>query len=213
MDGRNLRVCLVAAAGWAGLSQPVAPRPAVHRHLAQLNGIKNQRMVRGQCAGAGAGCLLNSKPQETFGPILGAPPAPAHTSPAQSINTLPIWTVSFSNHISQTWPSPQQMRRSANNSWAQRNDEMKTIVCTLRGDEEDEDGPWSWWYHRDNNLTVQTSVYSHLQPEALYTNHIQRCLIKTYKSFYTQQCFQTSIDSKYLEWAMRTPGILPMHIT
>ena len=90
MDGRNLRVCLLAAAGWAGLSQPVAPRPAVHRHLAQLNGIKNQRMVRGQCAGAGAGCLLNSKPQETFGPILGAPPAPAHTSPAQSINTLPI---------------------------------------------------------------------------------------------------------------------------
>ena len=199
--------------GWAGLSQPVAPRPAVHRHLAQLNGIKNQRMVRGQCAGAGAGCLLNSKPQETFGPILGAPPAPAHTSPAQSINTLPIWTVSFSNHISQTWPSPQQMRRSANNSWAQRNDEMKTIVCTLRGDEEDEDGPWS-----DDITGTTTWQYKHefihiCNPTALYTNHIQRCLIKTYKSFYTQQCFRTSIDSKYLEWAMRTPGILPMHIT
>lgn len=131
MDGRNLRVCLLAAAG----SRPVALRASSPR-LAQLNGIKNQRMVRGQCAGwcrPGSHELVNSKPQETFGPILGAPPAPAHTSHAQSINTLPIWTVSFSNHISPTWPGPQQRRRSANNSWAQRNDEMKTIVCTLWG--------------------------------------------------------------------------------
>ena len=122
------------SAGCAG-SRPVALRASSPR-LAQLNGIKNQRMVRGQCAGwcrPGSHELVNSKPQETFGPILGAPPAPAHTSHAQSINTLPIWTVSFSNHISPTWPGPQQMRRSANNSWAQRNDEMKTIVCTLWG--------------------------------------------------------------------------------
>ena len=46
MDGRNLRVCLLAAAG----SRPVALRASSPR-LAQLNGIKNQRMVRGQCAG------------------------------------------------------------------------------------------------------------------------------------------------------------------
>ena len=92
---------VVSARGTAA-SSPPPPRP----------------VKRYQKSADGAGCLLNSKPQETFGPILGAPPAPAHTSPAQSINTLPIWTVSFSNHISQTWPSPQQMRRSANNSWA-----------------------------------------------------------------------------------------------
>ena len=76
MDGRNLRVCLLAAAG----SRPVALRASSPR-LAQLNGIKNQRMVRGQCAGwcrPGSHELVNSKPQETFGPILGAPPACPH---------------------------------------------------------------------------------------------------------------------------------------
>ena len=64
------------SAGCAG-SRPVALRASSPR-LAQLNGIKNQRMVRGQCAGwcrPGSHELVNSKPQETFGPILGAPPA------------------------------------------------------------------------------------------------------------------------------------------
>ena len=72
----------VEARGAAG--QQSAPRP-VKRYQKSADGA---RAVYG--AGAGAGRTVNSKPQETFGPILGAPPAPAHTSHAQSINTLPI---------------------------------------------------------------------------------------------------------------------------
>ena len=168
MDGRNLRVCLVAAAGlgWVvsargtAASSPPPPRP-VKRYQKSADG------ARAVCR---RWCRLPAEFQTT-GNIWThswCAPSPAHTSPAQSINTLPIWTVSFSNHISQTWPSPQQMRRSANNSWAQRNDEMKTIVCTLRGDEEDEDGPWS-----DDITGTTTWQYKHkfihiCNPAALY---------------------------------------------
>ena len=47
--------------------------------------------------------------------------------------------------------------------------------------------------------STNISLFTFATQQPSNTNHIQRCLIKTYKSFYTQQCFQTSIDSKYLE--------------
>ena len=131
MDGRNLRVCLLAAAGlrWVeargAAGQQSAPRP-VKRYQKSADG------ARAVCRLVQAASWWIPNHRKHLDPFL-VRPQPAHTSHAQSINTLPIWTVSFSNHISPTWPGPQQMRRSANNSWPQRNDEMKTIVCTLWG--------------------------------------------------------------------------------
>ena len=114
----------VEARGAAG--QQSAPRP-VKRYQKSADG------ARAVCRLVQAASWWIPNHRKHLDPFLVRPQPPAHTSHAQSINTLPIWTVSFSNHISPTWPGPQQMRRSANNSWPQRNDEMKTIVCTLWG--------------------------------------------------------------------------------
>ena len=148
-----------------------------------------------------------------FDPFLVRPqPRPTPHPPSQSIHCQ---SEPFPSQITFHKPGPARSR------W---------------GDQQTIAGPEKWWNENDSlyfarrwgrwRWTVVLMISPGQQPDSTNmslftfatqqpsnTNHIQRCLIKTYKSFYTQQCFRTSIDSKYLEWAMRTPGILPMHIT